>query len=226
MATRRRFGPQGSRRDLGQAGLRSSEIGYRPLMERHFVVERYPHLQGLRLVPLGVLFLISAAWRAGFLSAVIPSDRAAHFWFFSGLAIAVAVSFPIRRSYRRRFGRPPRPERTRTGVVTLTMVTGAFVLTLAVPHLPGSVSLPALAIALALTYPGLSGGGLRWHYLPLAAGWFIFAWLPHLGLSRHVREVGLDVLIAVSLIVAGLGDDRILRRAMAAPREEPYARSI
>jgi hypothetical protein len=105
------------------------------------------------------------------------------------------------------------------------MVTGAFLLALALPRPPGSVSLPALVIAIGLAYPALSGAGLRWHYYLIAAGWLAFAFVPRLNLSAHARDVGLDLLIGVSLIVAGIGDDRLIRRTLT-PRKELYARSV
>jgi hypothetical protein len=48
-----------------------------------YVTEHHPSLEGLRVVPLGVPFLTSAAWRAGWL-AWWPwtAGRDAELWFF------------------------------------------------------------------------------------------------------------------------------------------------
>jgi uncharacterized membrane protein YhaH (DUF805 family) len=174
------------------------------------VAERHAHLQGLRIVPLGLLFLVSAVWRAGYLPwpAAVHTARVT---FFAALVVAVGVSFPIRAAYWRHSGRP-RVRRHRTGAMTLILVTAAFLLSTALPSTPRSPSMPALVVGLALIYPAMFVGGRRWHYLPLAAAWGLFALLRTFGVSFHVREVTLDLLIAISVIVAGLGDHRLWRR--------------
>ena len=69
-----------------------------------YVADHYDNLQGLRIVPLGIPFLLSAAYRAGWFDWVALSDKVARYVFFGELAVAVAVSYVIRAAYRRRFG--------------------------------------------------------------------------------------------------------------------------
>jgi hypothetical protein len=42
----------------------------------------------------------------------------------------------------------------------------------------------------------------------------------------RVRDVGLDLLIGLSLVVSGLGDHWLLRRAFVASGEESYGCSL
>ena len=104
-----------------------------------YVTERYAHLKGLRLVPLGISFLASAAWRDG----------------------------QLRRG-------------------------------------PGT----------AAACIGISGGHPRTHYLALAAVCLIFATLGTSGVPIHARDVLLDDLIGIGLIVVGIGDHLLLRRTL------------
>jgi uncharacterized membrane protein YhaH (DUF805 family) len=145
--------------------------------------------------------------------------------FIAGLLIAIAGSFPIRRCYWRRFGYE-RSRRRWRGALMLTGVSGVLLVTVALQPAAASVSLPAMVIGLALVHPALSSDGRRWHYLPLAAAWCLFACLPLVHVAVHVRDVGLDLLIGLSLIVSGLGDHWQLRRAFAASGEKAYVSSL
>src|SRR2546426_8784852 len=71
--------------------------------ELRYVTQHYLQLQGLRLLPVGAVFLMSAMWRA-----VGPHSTdgaiSARLWFYGGLVAAVMGSFVIRAWYRKRFG--------------------------------------------------------------------------------------------------------------------------
>src|SRR5262245_15779388 len=88
-----------SREDTG-----AMDIDFR-LRRVWYVTSRYPQLQGLRLVPLAVVFLLSACWRAGLLR--LPGDHT-HYgpevWFSSGVAIAVMLAYLARAWYARHVG--------------------------------------------------------------------------------------------------------------------------
>src|SRR5688500_4530199 len=70
-----------------------------------YLVEHYPRLQGLRLVPLGLLFVGVALWHDGQLTWLPGStgDGAAR-WFLGGLILAIAASYGVAAYYRSQFG--------------------------------------------------------------------------------------------------------------------------
>src|SRR5688572_7265615 len=75
------------------------------LQRLRYVTERYEHLQGLRLVPMGIPFLFSALWRDGELTWVPGIDGSgARMWFLALVALAVGLSFIAKTYYQRRFG--------------------------------------------------------------------------------------------------------------------------
>src|ERR1700730_3478985 len=92
-----------------------------------YVTEHYAHLQGLRIVPLGVCFLGSGAWRAGLLGWVPGiAGRGARAWLAASVAIALGVSRVIGARYRRQG--VVRAPATATGAVTLATCFVSFVL--------------------------------------------------------------------------------------------------
>jgi hypothetical protein len=197
------------------------------LQRMAYVAENYAQLQGLRLVPLATCFLGSAAWRAGLL-AWLPgiAGRGAQVWFLSSIALALIVSFPIGARYRRRLGHA-RPRALRTGALTLS---GSAVYIIALTALPPNrwhISIPMVFTAVVLASVGLANHGMRRHYLGIAAACVAFAVAPVVGASRIARETGLDLLIGVGLLVAGLGDHLVLQRMLQdrAPEGVPHGRS-
>ena len=180
-----------------------------------YVTERYPHLQGLRVAPLGVPFLLSAAWRAGQLSWVPgTSGYGAGYWFLGLMALALIVSVALARYYRQRFG-SVQPGRRLKGPLLFCGFLALFSASIwAQEQFSSAVSLPAVVIGTALGYLGVSGGQLRIHYLTLAAVALGFATLGTFGVSVHARDVLLDELIGIGLIVIGVGDHLLLRRTL------------
>ena len=65
-----------------------------------YVTSRYPQLQGARLIPLSLVFLASAWWRAGGLH--LPGDHLPYgpqAWFFAGLSVdEIASTLKISRA--------------------------------------------------------------------------------------------------------------------------------
>jgi hypothetical protein len=173
----------------------------------HYVAEHYLQLQGLRLLPLSAPFLLAAIERM----AGVPFVPAG-LWTVLGLT-ALAAPFPIGRYYARRFGQAP-PLRWRSGILTLLGACAGFLWfewlqeTLSPP-----VSLPVLFVAVVLARLGLVSGRLRVHYLWIAAAVAVFALLPRGGVSADTRAVTANLLIGGGLVVAAIGDDRVLRRA-------------
>ena len=192
-----------------------------------YVTEHYPHLQGLRLVPLALCFLASAAWRAGLLDWLPGiAHGGARVWFLTSVSFALIVSFPIRAYYRRRVG-IARPLATRADAVNVTMCFAYFALLTALPPNRWHVSVPMLFAALALAYVGLANRRVRRHYLGIAVACLAFALAPLVGVTGTAQDVSFDLLIGLGLLVAGVGDHLVLQRTLQAPDPEgaPYARA-
>jgi len=176
-----------------------------------YVTRRYPQLQGLRLLPVGIVFLLSGSWRAGWLPIAAASHASAPVWFFSGLAIAVGLSFLIRAWYTKRYGLVSQGM-LQSGVAPLTaLLIGVLLTTWLQEQWRWIYPVPAVFIGLALLAIGLSHGAARKHYIVIAALWLSMASLGLFGVSSATQDVALDMTIGAALIVAGLGDHWLLR---------------
>jgi hypothetical protein len=174
-----------------------------------YVTEHYAQLQGLRLLPLSAPFLLASLERM----AGVPFVPAG-LWTLVALT-ALAAPYSIGRYYARRFGQAP-PLRWRSGMLTLLGSCAGFLwFEWLQETLAPSVSLPLLFVAVALARLGLVAGRLRIHYLWIAAAVAAFAMLPHDGISADTRAAAAHLLVGGGLVVAAIGDDRILRRVLA-----------
>ena len=184
------------------------------LRRLRYVTERFPHLQGLRFVPLGIPFLFSALWRDGHLGWVPWTDGAgARFWFLAMLAVALGCSFLAKAHYRRQFG-DVSPAINVTAVLAACVFAGLLIVAVALQS-EAVVSIPALVAALGLGYVGVAGGQLRWHYLAVAVVVALFGMLGLMGVPLETRSVLFDLLIAFGFVVIGVGDHLLLRRTLA-----------
>lgn len=185
------------------------------LQRLRFVTERYAHLQGLRLVPLGIPFLISAAWRDGQLAWVPGTEgHGAGYWFALLMLLALGISGAVGGSYREHFG-SVQPAHPWKAVLALFAFLAVFLGSVWAQQTYGwIVSLPAILIGTALGYLGVVGGQPRTHYLALSALCLVFAMLGSFGVPFHARDVLLDDLIGIGLIVIGVGDHLLLRRTL------------
>ena len=178
-----------------------------------YVTEHYVHLQGLRLVPVGVPFVASALWRLGWLTWWPAIEgRGASWWFWGLLTGAVGVSFGVRRWYESRFGRVV-PATTDSGVASLAVFAMGLFITVGcqlVFDLP--VSLPLLFVAAVLATIGCQGRYGRPHYVIIASASAAVAMLRPFGVSVHACGIALDALIGAGLIGAGVADHRLLQR--------------
>src|SRR5262245_31749391 len=169
------------------------------MRDRHtvrYVVTHYTRLQGLRLVPLGVVFLLSAVWRAGWLTWWPGVDgRGAAIWFFALLSAAVAASFPIRWWYERQFGLVVARPRD-NGVVPLVAfaaLTGLavwFQLTFAPP-----MPVPLLVVGVILALIGWRDLPVRAHYIGVGLACVLYACLQVMGVPLLARAILLDLLV-------------------------------
>jgi len=185
------------------------------LQRLRYVTERYEQLQGLRLVPLGIPFLLSSAWRSGRLASVPWTTGAgARIWFVTLLAWAVAFSLLAKTYYERRFG-DVQSALTLKAPLAAFVFTALFIVSASLqPETQPAVSIPAVIIALGLGYLGMVGGLLRPHYLLMAVCVVFFAALGPLGVPLHTRAVLWDQLIGIGFVVIGLGDHLLLRRTL------------
>jgi len=101
-------------------------------------------------------------------------------------------------------------------------VLGSLVLE-AVGQWPIAAPGPLVVVILCLVYIGLTHDAIRKHYLVVALAVVSFLGAQQVGLlSPDRQQVLLDVIIGAGLIVAGLGDDRILRTLLQPPSSEAY----
>jgi hypothetical protein len=181
------------------------------LRRLRYVTERYEQLQGLRLLPLGIPFLLSAAWRDGQLTwAPGTYGVGPRIWFVSLITAALGLSLMARNYYRRRFGNVQSAATIKTPLAAFVF-TVMFVLAASLQTDASSVSIPAVIIALGLGYVGLVGGLARPHYLAMAGLVALFATLGPLGVPLHTRDVLCDQLVGIGFIAIGVGDHLLLR---------------
>lgn len=184
------------------------------LQRLRYITERYEQLQGLRLIPLGIPFLLSAAWRDGHLSWMPWTEgKGARVWFVLLMALAFTVSRAVRIYYRHHFG-DVQPAATVKAPLAAFVFVALFILAISIPGGPQPVSIPALVIAVGLAWVGVVGGQIRPHYLAIAAFVAVFAVLGLLDVPVHTRDVIFDQIVGVGLIVVGIGDHLILRRSL------------
>ena len=181
-----------------------------------FVTQRFPQLQGLRLMPTATLFVLSSSYRAGLFR--LPGDArpgVAGRWFFFGLVIAIAASYPIRDWYREHFSLPT--QRVKDSQFW-PLVAGFACVVLAISvqgkaHLP--FSLPIVVVGLLLGSVGVADYPYRHHFLAAGAVLVAEALLRPLGVPESVRSVLFDLAIAAALTIVGIGDHRLLATTLS-----------
>lgn len=169
---------------------------------RSAVARRYPYLQGLVMVPVGLWFAVVAIttsrswpWGGGGhgLLVAIPA----------GVAAALAC-YGVSRYYQRHFGRVvvPRQRRIREQFLTVLAMTVIVVASILgeVARLP--VNLYGVAFAFAILAWWKYGGVLRLHHLLLAAGLVILSLLP-LGGTGFVS--GSSTTTSMTVVLLGMG---------------------
>ena len=174
-----------------------------------FVTQRYPQLQGLTQLPLATLFLTSAMWRSGWFGPSLQSGpRPAAIWFFAGLASAVILECAIRAWYTRTFGFvSPLPGGVRPLDILIGFATALWV----DEQLYGPVPVLSLFIAAALLCVGIAYGATQRHYLAVAFVWIVMTLAAFQ--SSNAPAV-LDLSTALCLVIAGVGDHRLLRQTL------------
>jgi hypothetical protein len=192
-----------------------------------YVTAHYAQLQGLRLIPISVPFFVSALWRVGWLDWW-PGARGseAGSWFVLLLLGAVGLSYLLEAFYLGQFG-DVRPLAGRSGAATLCISVVAFVaLGWVQQRFQWPIPVSLLFVSAALCRLGLVEHGLRRHYLALAVGCAAFALWTATDAAPSTMTVARDLLIGFGLIVAGIGDDRVLRRSLQRIAPEDHATAL
>ena len=185
-----------------------------------YVTARFPQLQGLRLVPLSFVFLASAAWRAGLVS--LPGDihpLIAQLWFFGAVVAAVCASFVARSWYSRHLGAVGQYY-TRSAAIPLvvtSVIAGVALWVQVSEH--WRLSLPPLAVGMALLGVGAADYEFRRHYLAAAGVLFGYSVLPILGLSWNALNVAFDAAVGLAILIAAVGDHLLVVRTLHPPEE-------
>lgn len=191
------------------------------LMTLRYVAEHYAQMQGLRLVPLGLVFLALAAWRDG---QLFPSAARPSVLRMFGLAVILALlaALVIGAWYRRRFG-VVHPLKVAAGAPALVATFAVAVVLIAVQDaIDAPFSLSLTFVAAALAYTGVAHRGLRKHYLWIAVPCLLLANAAAFGVDSVTSQVMLDLLIGGGLLVAGIGDHLVLRRVLQPPSRGAY----
>jgi hypothetical protein len=190
---------------------------------RSIVASRYPSLQGLLMLPVGVwvavVGLTSSRWW--------PWSEGGHGLFVSVPAgvVAVLAYYGIARYYERHFGRVELPQQRRTRQWLLATAGGAVIVVASVLgevfRLP--VNLYGVAAAIVLLATWGYGGVLRVHHLLLAAGLVILSVLPlggsgFMGFSTTTSMTVVMLGIGVVCVCAGLMDHAYLVRWLGPAR--------
>jgi hypothetical protein len=193
-----------------------------------YVTEHYDNLQGLRLVPLGIAFLtFGTAQAAGLLQS--EANRTAALVGITATTIAVLLSANLIGSYyRRRYGFVE----ARATTISLTWLALILVCVLT-SRLPLRPTLPVLPIwpsaflgGVVCLVRGIGHGGILHHYLAIAAGCFLLAGFELLGLSQSATNGSLQILTGIAVLVAGIGDHRVLRSALNPPKAADYGSTL
>src|SRR5262249_12394513 len=192
-----------------RSGVRNSEaVAY--------VTANYPHLQGLRIVPLGLPFLLAAVWRGVRTSTPAATDATVGRWFLLVFLLALAGSVAAGRYYRTRYGVVRLHLRDQASPLLLSVVLGFATLVWQQLDTQWPVPPPVVFVGIVLVWLGGARGGLRKHYAVIGGACLAFSMLGVFGVAAETRRLLLDVLMGSGLIGGGVGDPRV-RRGMPRP---------
>ena len=190
------------------------------------VTKYYDHLQGLRQVPFGILFLLVAIWKAGWWP-----------WFdkwqpLSGLlfiGLAMSAFWWVGGYYERTFGKVSQATDSRRSrnILSFILFVGLYLVGLAEYEWRWPVSGTGLLTAIVLVAYFFQTGSFRRQYLVLAALMAVVSLLPLFNLMPAEQVylwgergvVGVAIL-GVLLLVSGLVDHWLLIRAFQRARPE------
>jgi hypothetical protein len=184
-----------------------------------FVTANFSQLQGLRLIPLGLYLLAVAASGAGWLFWLPGgSSHAQERWLGAAFCVALVSAVVAGAYYRSRYGSLDQCGRTHRNWLIAAAVA-VFIGAAQLDHrFHGMIALAPLWAATALVLVVRADGWLRRHFLLAAAPWFAIAWVPPLHADGGTRLVTYAVAGALSLIICGLGDHRLIAKTLSPVR--------
>jgi len=201
----------------------------RDLKRIRFVAENYAALQGLKFVPIGLLFYFVAFRDSGFSwapSMLQPGNQTLTLPLF---ALMIALYWLVGVYYRRSFGRVASVQSTDRamlgGVVGVICVFAVYFLAAWVDaYLEPPVSFVMLAVGALLVAQWWVTGRFRSHYLVVTAVVAGIGLLPLFGVLEVTAlsgTVGSGIIVGTALITVGILDHLFLVRSMGTlPAEE------
>ncbi len=210
----------------------------RDLERVRYVTQNYERLQGLKVLPVGVLMLLISALTLlqVDLPGMTPEEEGTLFGvllLFGGLfgiLVAMLIGWVIGDFYERRYGKAQRlPLSRRTMWLVASGVVAFWVAHMTDVVLQAPVYLPYLVLGVADVLFWWPERRFRAHYLVAAAAFVVVGFLPLTGvLSENYAEALrlLFLLLGVSTIAIGICDHLILRRTLLPVPEDDNGRAI
>jgi len=183
-----------------------------------FVTAYFPQLQGLQALPWAAYCAVDLAWDLGWLSW-LPRNAvlSASTYTVLGVALAWSVQRRIGQYYRRTYGSvTPDPAARRTGIAVIAIV-GYLVLTGWLHRYPGLPDVGMLFVAGCLLWTAYAQRPFRSHFVVLAIGACLLAFVPLLAWPLLAVRVAYGLAFTLGLVIAGVGDHWLLARTLPGP---------
>jgi hypothetical protein len=184
-----------------------------------FVTANYHQLQGLRLVPLGLLLVLLGMLNSGLVPPAFGAVRARYLTWIgiaSMLLVALTVLAPV--LYRRRYGSVDPVARGWRNAWITAAVVGVLVLGRLDTLVQWPVRTSLFLVSASLFITVWHDGRMRAHYLVPAVAWLVVSFLPTLNMSPAATRLTVFGLGGLTLIVCGIGDHLLVTRTLATPR--------
>ena len=184
-----------------------------------FVTANYHQLQGLRLVPLGLLLVLLGMLDNGLLPPAFGAARARYLtWIGLAFTLLVALTVLAPLIYRLRYGSVDPVARGWRNAWITAAVAGVLVLGRLDTLVQWPVRTSLFLVSASLFITVWHDGRMRAHYLGPAVAWLAVSFLPTLNMSPAATRLTVLGLGGLTLIVCGIGDHLLVTRTLATPR--------